>query len=145
MSEPTFATHLTQRQIRIVCEGLALVLRNPASAPEAATAERLVRYFEQAVTTAVGPVNGEHITMTGHQLKRALELTWPDGDADPVQGYTVASITRWPVGSASDESGKVVETAAGLWIEFEAMPEEGMQHLPEVVDPRTDATLDRTR
>lgn len=88
--------------------------------------------FEQAVPQVAAPFTPvEHITINGHQLKAALALAWPDGDADPLQGETVVNITRWPAGQATGENGEPLDMPAGLYLDYDDLPGEGMMHLPE--------------
>jgi hypothetical protein len=79
---------------------------------------------------------GNQVTLTGHQLKQALSLAWPDGDADPDQGFTVVTIAHLPAGRASNEDGQPVDMPAGLYLSYDDMPDEGSQQLLEEPDPR---------
>lgn len=88
---------------------------------------------------AADQLSGNQVTMTGHQLKRALELTWPPQEHDPDRGFTVVTISRQPAGPSHNEDGASVDMPAGLYLSFDDIPEEGMQHLPEERDPRVDS------
>lgn len=79
---------------------------------------------------------GTQVTMTGHQLQQALALTWPDGQVDPDQGFTVVTIATMPAGPSSNEDGQPVDMPTGLYLSFDDMPDEGMQQLVEIPDPR---------
>lgn len=81
-------------------------------------------------------VMGNQVTMTGHQLKQALELTWPEGQSDPDQGFTVVTIGRMSAGPSSNEDGEPVVMPAGLYLSFDDTPDQGLQQLLEVHDPR---------
>lgn len=95
--------------------------------------------FAQAVPQVIAPFSPvEHVTINGNQLKAALALTWPDGDADPMQGETVVNITRWPAGQAAGENGEMLDMPAGLYLDYDDLPGEGMTHLPE--EPENDTT-----
>jgi hypothetical protein len=83
--------------------------------------------------------SGNQVSVTGHQLKQALALAWPDGDADPVQGFAVVTIGNMPAGPASNEDGMPVDRPAGLYLSFDDMPDQGMQQLHEEPDPRAQA------
>lgn len=80
--------------------------------------------------------HGNQVTMTGHQLQQALALTWPEGQSDPEQGFTVVTIGNMPAGRASNVDGVSVDMPAGLYISFDDMPDQGMQQLLAVPDPR---------
>jgi len=83
---------------------------------------------------------GNQVTLTGHQLKQALALAWPEGDADPEQGFTVVTIAKLPAAPSSNEDGMPVDRPAGLYLSFDDMPDEGMQQLLEERDPRAAST-----
>jgi len=105
----------------------------------AVTPESVSAVVQKLIELAAAPVPAvpaQAITLDAHQLKQALALAWPDGDADPVQGFTVVTLCRQPAGIASDETGAVVPMPAGLYLSFDDMPDEGLQQLLEVPDPR---------
>lgn len=52
MNNPTFTLNLTDDQIRVLCEGMKLVMGNPASASEHATADQLLQHFYQLLGVA---------------------------------------------------------------------------------------------
>lgn len=83
---------------------------------------------------------GNQVTLTAHQLKQALALAWPEGDADPEQGFTVVTIAKLPAAPSSNEDGMPVDRPAGLYLSFDDMPDEGMQQLLEERDPRAAST-----
>ena len=109
------------------------------------TPEPVSAVVQKLIELAAAPVPAvptQAITLDAHQLKQALALAWPDGDADPVQGFTVVTLCRQPAGIASDEDGAVVQMPEGLYLSFDDMPDEGMQQLMEIPDPR--ATVEPT-
>jgi hypothetical protein len=71
------------------------------------------------------------ITLTGHQLRAALELAWPDGDNDPDQGETVVTLCQRHEFPATDEDGKAVVLPAGLYLYYDDLPEEGIIPIPD--------------
>jgi hypothetical protein len=101
---------------------------------EAAEAQRNAILL--AAIASGADTQGNQVTMTGHQLQQALELTWPEGDADPDQGFTVVTIAKLPAAPSSNEDGMPVDRPAGLYLSFDDMPDQGMQQLLEVHDPR---------
>ena len=107
-----------------------------------ATVGEVFELFAAADTLQSHPVadckskTGNQVTMTGHQLQQALALTWPEGQSDPEQGFTVVTIGSMPAGRASNEDGVSMYRPAGLYISFDDMPDQGMQQLLEVPDPR---------
>jgi len=92
--------------------------------------------LQAALAATRDTVPRNQVTMTGHQLKRALELTWPPHEDDPDRGFTVVTISLQPAGPSCNEDGASVDMPAGLYLSFDDIPEEGMQHLPEEPDPR---------
>lgn len=102
---------------------------------EAAEAQRHAILLA-AMYTPRADVMGNQVTMTGHQLKQAFALAWPDGDADPDQGFTVVTIANLPAAPGAYEDGTAVDMPAGLYLSYDDLPEEGMQLLLEEPDPR---------
>ena len=66
------------------------------------------------------------LTLSAHQLKAALALAWPDGDADPIQGETVVTLCQRSSFVAVDEDGENHDMPAGLYLSYDDMPEEGV-------------------
>jgi hypothetical protein len=85
-------------------------------------------------------ITGNQVTLTGHQLKQALALAWPDGEADPDQGFTAVTIANLPESPGAYEDGTAVDMPAGLYLSYDELPEEGMQLLREGPDQRADCT-----
>lgn len=81
------------------------------------------------VTDMTLPAPVESITLSARQLQAALALTNPDGDADPARWDTIATIVNCAPFRANDENGVDQDCGAGLYIQFEDMPEEGLQFL----------------
>ena len=90
MSEATRALHLTDRQIRILCEGMKLVKVNPASVDEHATAERLLQHFESmlgaeadaALQEIQRPVASDALPVTKAQLLERVRMLSDEMDAN---------------------------------------------------------------
>lgn len=83
---------------------------------------------------------GNQVTLSGHQLKQALALVWPESELDPDRGFTVVTIAKRPAMAASNEDGMPADMPAGIYLSFDDIPEEGMQQLVEVPDPRAAGT-----
>lgn len=66
------------------------------------------------------------LTLSAHQLKAALALAWPDGDADPIQGETVVTLCQRSSFVAVDEDGENHDMPTGLYLSYDDMPEEGV-------------------
>jgi hypothetical protein len=66
------------------------------------------------------------LTLSAHQLKAALALAWPDGEANPIQGETVVSLRQLKPFVAVDEDGATHDMPAGLYLRYDDMPEEGV-------------------
>lgn len=75
------------------------------------------------------PASVESVTLTARQLQTALALANPEGDADPARWETVVTLANSAPFRADDENGVGQDCAAGLYIHFEDMPEEGRQFL----------------
>lgn len=72
------------------------------------------------------PPAPQALTLSGHQLKDALALAWPDGEADPVQGETMVTLCHRSPFLATDEDGGNHDMPAGLYLSYDDMPEEGI-------------------
>jgi hypothetical protein len=71
------------------------------------------------------------LTITGAQLKNALTLAWPDGDADPDQAETVVTVCQRQAFVAVDEDGDNHDMPAGLYLTYDDYPEHGAFPLDE--------------
>lgn len=73
----------------------------------------------------------ESVTLNGYQLKHALALAWPDGDADHDQADTRVTIERMPQFTAMDEDGLAEIMPPGLYLKYDEYPEFGIHPLTE--------------
>lgn len=117
-----------------MCKGLALALGIPerdlvcrladyAKANDDDLAANAVISFQQAQQVPPAP---QVLTLSAHQLKAALALAWPDGDADPIQGETVVTLCQRSPFVAVDEDGGNHDMPAGLYMTYDDMPDEGI-------------------
>jgi len=99
MSLVTRALHLTDRQIRILCEGMKLLKVNPASLDEHATAERLLQHFESVLAAKVDaafqepqpPVAGDAAPATKAQLLDRVSMLSDEMDANDEENRAMQS------------------------------------------------------
>ena len=69
------------------------------------------------------------IKLNGYQLKQALDLAWPDGNADLDQGETVVVLQQLDEFMARDEDGVACSLPAGLYLSYDDLPTEGVFEL----------------
>lgn len=75
---------------------------------------------------AILPPTPQVLTLSAQQLKAALALAWPDGDADPIQGETMVTLCHRSPFVAVDEDGGNHEMQAGLYLTYDDMPDNGI-------------------
>lgn len=93
----------------------------------------LARQLEQTIAH----LSGGPLRISGHQLKQALALAWPDGENDPQQAESVVFLEQLAEGQACHE-----DTGAGnppgMYLSFEDIAaDEGLYHLGESDDVGT--------
>lgn len=96
-----------------------------AGTPSEGAYEAIIQFVTDMSPSA--PVGS--VTLSARQLQAALLLANPDGDADPARWDTVATLVNCGPFRADDENGVGQDCAAGLYIQFDDMPEEGRQFL----------------
>jgi len=114
MSEATRALHLTDRQIRILCEGMKLVKGNSASPDEHATAERLLQHFELLLEADADAVQVE-------ATREASGAPAPTTKAQLLERVRILSDEM----DANDEENRAMQAEIdGLYAQIDAMEDE---------------------
>lgn len=106
----------------------------------AAQVNEIVEAALAAQSHAVG-VNTS-LTLTGHQLRAALQLqAWPE-ESDAAMGDTTVTLTNYKQGfQAHDDDGEAVTLCAGIYLSYDDLPEEGIHFIEPAPMPEPDAGL----
>lgn len=99
-------------------------------------APQMQAYAFKAMENLISIAFRDKVTLSAHQLKAALDLAWPDGESDPDQGETVVTLEQIAAPfTAHDEDGETEDMPAGLYLNYDDMPEAGIYLLEDVPPP----------